>query len=163
MKSHLAAVLFAAAMTAAFPVAGQEKVADVNDMQTLRNAVRVDKKAYVASVLALSDTEAKRFWPLYDAYQRDIDLANRRRNVALEVLIASDKPFSDLYARSLANELIAADEAELKSRRSLHNRLMRGLPTRILPPKKAARYLQLESKIRAVQAYDVASAIPLIH
>lgn len=162
MKSHLAAVLFAATMTAAFPAASQDKIADVADVQALRNAVRVDKKAYVASVLALSDAEAKRFWPLYDAYQRDVDLANRRRNVALEVLIASDKPFSDLYARNLANELIAADEAELKSRRSLHNRLMRGLPTRVLPPKKAARYLQLESKIRAVQAYDIAVAIPLI-
>jgi hypothetical protein len=39
---------------------------------------------------------------------------------------------------------------------------MRGVPTRILPPKKAARYLQLESKIRAVQAYDIAANIPLV-
>jgi DNA polymerase II large subunit len=39
---------------------------------------------------------------------------------------------------------------------------MRGVPSRILPPKKAARYLQLESKIRAVQAYDVAATVPLI-
>ena len=55
---------------------------------------------------------------------------------------------------------MAADEVEVKSRRSLHNRLMRGVPSRILPPKKAARYLQLESKIRAVQAYDIAANIP---
>jgi hypothetical protein len=33
---------------------------------------------------------------------------------------------------------------------------------RALPDKKAARYLQLESKIRAMQDYDVASGIPLI-
>lgn len=163
MKKYLTATVYVWSLLAAPMAIAEGTAADATDMRALRNAVRVDKKAYVASVLALSDAEAKRFWPLYDAYQRDIDLANRRRNVALEVLIASDKPFSDLYARSLANELIAADEAELKSRRSLHNRLMRGLPTRILPPKKAARYLQLESKIRAVQAYDVASAIPLIH
>jgi hypothetical protein len=57
--------------------------------------------------------------------------------------------------------MIAADEAEIKARRTLHNRLMRGVPTRILPPNKAARYLQLESKIRAVQAYDIAAGIPL--
>jgi hypothetical protein len=31
-----------------------------------------------------------------------------------------------------------------------------------LPAKKAARYLQLEAKIRATQLYDVAEAIPLI-
>jgi Spy/CpxP family protein refolding chaperone len=162
MKKYLGAILFAASMAAVHPAAAEEKVADVTDMQALRDAVRSDKKALVASTLKLTDAEAKRFWPIYDAYQRDVDLANRRRNVTLVALIGLDKPASDLYARNLANELIAADEAEIKSRRSLHNRLMRGVPTRILSPNKAARYLQLETKIRAVQAYDIAANIPLI-
>ena len=162
MKKYLGAILFAASMAAVHPAAAEDKVADVTDMQALRDAVRSDKKALVASTLKLTDAEAKRFWPVYDAYQRDVDLANRRRNVTLEALIGLDKPASDLYARNLANELIAADEAEIKSRRSLHNRLMRGVPTRILSPDKAARYLQLESKIRAVQAYDIAANMPLI-
>jgi hypothetical protein len=161
MKKNLAFVLFGIAMIAMQSTWAQDK-ADVTDMQALRNAVRADKKAFVASTLNLTDAEAKKFWPLYDAYQRDVDLANQRRNVVLEVLISRDKPFSELYARNLATELVAADEAEIKSRRSLHNRLMRGVPTRILPPKKAARYLQLENKIRAVQAYDIAANIPLI-
>jgi len=162
MKKYLGAILFAASMAAVHPAAAEDKVADVTDMQALRDAVRSDKKALVASTLKLTDAEAKRFWPVYDAYQRDVDLANRRRNVTLEALIGLDKPASDLYARNLANELIAADEAEIKSRRSLHNRLMRGVPTRILSPNKAARYLQLETKIRAIQAYDIAANIPLI-
>ena len=33
---------------------------------------------------------------------------------------------------------------------------------RVLPATKAARYLQLESKIRAIQNYDLAAAFPLI-
>jgi hypothetical protein len=162
MKKNLAAILFAAALIAALPARGEGNPADVTDMQALRTSVRADKKAFVASTLKLTDTEAKRFWPVYDAYQRLVDGANRRRTVALEGLIALDRPISDLYARTLASELIAADEAEIKARRTLHNRLMRGVPTRVLPPKKAARYLQLESKIRAMQAYDIASTIPLI-
>jgi len=36
------------------------------------------------------------------------------------------------------------------------------VPTRVLPPKKAVRYLQLESKIRAMQDYDIATGIPLV-
>jgi Spy/CpxP family protein refolding chaperone len=161
MKST-GAILFAAAMLATQSAAAEDKIADVTDMQALRKAVQSDRKAFVASALNLTDAEAKKFWPLYDSYQRDVDLANRRKNVVLEVLISRDKPITDLYARNLATELVAADEAETKSRRALHNRLMRGVPTRILPPKKAARYLQLESKIRAVQAYDIAANIPLI-
>jgi hypothetical protein len=162
MRRNVVTFLLTAAIFAAPCAWAEDKIGDVTDMQALRDAVRGDKKALVASTLKLTAAEAKRFWPVYDAYQRDVDLANRRRNVTLQALIGLDKAPSDLYARSLANELIAADEAEIKSRRSLHNRLMRGVPTRILSPNKAARYLQLESKIRAVQAYDIAANIPLI-
>jgi Spy/CpxP family protein refolding chaperone len=157
MKTNVAAVLFAIVSMAAQCAFAEDKIADVTDMQALRNAVRADRKAFVASTLKLTNAEAKRFWPAYDAYQRTLDMANRRRVVAVESLIARDKPVTDLYARNLANELVASDETEVKARRTLHNRVMRALP-----PTKAARYLQLESKIRAVQAYDIAATIPLI-
>ncbi len=163
MKKNFAAVLLAAAAAIATQLAwAEDKIADVTDMQALRVAVRADKKAFVASTLQLTPTEAKKFWPLYDEYQRNLDMTGRRRVVAVERLIVQDRPESELFAKNFVNELIAVDEAELKARRTLHNRLMRGLPSRILPPKKAARYLQLESKIRAVQAYDVAATVPLV-
>jgi Spy/CpxP family protein refolding chaperone len=162
MKTSIAAVLFAAALLTASAASAEDKIADVTDMQALRAAVRADKKALVASTLQLTPAEAKKFWPLYDEYQRNLDMTNRRRVVAVERLIVQDKPESDLFAKNFVNELIAVDEAEIKARRTLHNRLMRGVPSRILPPKKAARYLQLESKIRAVQAYDVAATVPLV-
>jgi Spy/CpxP family protein refolding chaperone len=162
MKSNLAAILFAAALLAALPAAAEGNPDDLTDMAALRTAVRADKKALVASTLQLTPTEAKRFWPLYDAYQRITDRSNQRRAVAIEGLVALDRPISDLYARNLASELISADEDEVKARRTLQNRLMRGVPTRVLSPKKAARYLQLESKIRAMQAYDIAAGIPLV-
>ena len=162
MNTKFAAVLFVAAMVAGQAASAEDKIADVTDMQALRAAVRADKKALVASTLQLTPAEAKKFWPLYDEYQRNLDLTNRRRVVAVERVITRDRPESDLSAKNLVNELIAVDEAEIKARRTLQNRLMRGVPSRILPPKKAARYLQLESKIRAVQAYDVAATVPLV-
>jgi hypothetical protein len=162
MRNSIAAILFVAAMLATQVAAAQDKAADVTDMQALRAAVKADKKAFVASTLKLTDAEAKRFWPIYDAYQRDLDVVNRRRTIAITGFVGPDKPISDLYARNLANELLAAEEAEIKLRRSLQNRLMRGVPTRVLSQRKATRYLQLESKIRAVQDYDIAATIPLI-
>jgi hypothetical protein len=162
MRKILAAVMFAAALGAQEPAWAEGSVADVTDMGALRAAVRADKKAFVASTLQLTPLEAKRFWPIYDNYQRILDTANRRLALAVEAVVSLDKPISDLYARNLANELIASDEEEIKARRALHNRLMRGVPTRVLPPRKAARYLQLESKIRAMQDYDIATGIPLV-
>ena len=133
MKKYLTATVYAWSLLAAPMAIAEGNAADATDMRALRNAVQADKKALVTSTLKLTDGEAKKFWPVYDTYQRDVDLANRRRNVTLEALIGLDKTPSDLYARSLANELIAADEAEIKARRTLHNRLMRGVPTRVLP------------------------------
>jgi Spy/CpxP family protein refolding chaperone len=134
-----------------------DKAADVTDMQMLRTVVQQDKKSFVASTLNLTDAEGKKFWPIYDTYQRALDGVDRRRNKAVIEIVGMDRPMSDPYARSLANELIQTDEAEIKARRTLQNRLMRALP-----PRKAARYLQLESKIRAVEAYEVAAALPLV-
>jgi len=157
-----AAVLLAAGLIAAQYAWAQNKSADVTDMEALRAAVRADKKAFVASTLNLTPAEEKRFWPIYDNYQRIADAANRRKTLAVEAIVGLDKPITDLYAKNLANELIGADEQEVRARRALSDRLMRGVPTRVLPPRKAARYLQLESKIRAMQAYDIAAGIPLV-
>ena len=157
MSKHMAALLFAAVMIAAPCVWAQGSAADATDMKALNAAVQADKRAYVASTLALTDAEAKKFWSIYDAYQRDLDLANRKRNLAIEGLVARDKPLSDPYARNLLKDLFDADDIEIRSRRTLQSRLLKALP-----PKKVARYLQLESKIRAAQAYDIAVAFPLV-
>jgi Spy/CpxP family protein refolding chaperone len=157
MKNKLAGLALVAAVMLA-PVAwAQDKAGDLTDMVALRAAVQADKKALVTQTLALTPAEAKKFWPAYEAYRRSTDIANRERNLALEGLIGSGKPMSDLYAKNLANALVTADDAEIKARRTLYKQVMKALPAT-----KAARYLQLESKIRAMQAYDIAAAFPMI-
>ena len=160
MHRNLAAILLAVAVAVAViasPLArAQDAVSGVTDLATLRTAVQADKKAFVAATLQLSDAEAKKFWPIYADYQRDLEAANRKRTRALEGVIALDKPMSEPFARNLGKDLLAADEDELRARRAAQTRVLK-----VLPAPKAVRYLQLESKIRAVQAYDVAMAFPL--
>jgi Spy/CpxP family protein refolding chaperone len=157
MKKIVIAVLFAVLSLNAPMGRAQSADGDVTDMQALRAAIKSDRKAFVASTMKLTDAEARRFWPIYDAYQRSVDVGNQRRALAIEAVVSKDESLSNLYARNLANELIANDEAEIKARRTMHNRVLRALP-----PRKAARYLQLEAKIRAVRDYDIASTIPLV-
>lgn len=159
MKNTLGAICLAAALaTGAIPTAiAANNPADLTDMAALRSAVQADKKALVASTLKLTDAEAQKFWPIYDSYQRSLDLNNRRVTLVLEGLIAHDKPITDAYAKNIVTELMLVEEANVKARRTMHNRVIKALPA-----KKAARYLQLENKIRAVEAYDIAAAIPLV-
>ena len=156
MKNSLAAMLLTCILTLPTTAMAQNPAADVTDMQALRTAVKADKRAFVAATLALNDAEAKKFWPIYDAYQRSLNQTGRRRVVALQELMFRDKAMTNLAAKQYANELLAVDDAEIKARKSMRNRVMRALP-----PTKAARYMQLEEKIRAVEDYDEASVVPL--
>lgn len=158
MKRLLAALLLFILAPAMGAAQAENKPADAVDMQVLQKAMQGDKRAYVASMISLTPQEAKKFWPLYDAYQRDLDASNRRRVIVVERLIGMERPPSDLYAKTLSAELLAADDMELKARKTLQSRLMKALPAR-----KAARYLQLESKMRALNAYNIAVHIPLVN
>ena len=163
MIKTLATALAAVLMIAASPVWGEDKIADVTDMDALRKAVRADKQAYVESVMKLTPTEAKKFWPVYDTYQRDLDAANSVRNQVVEDIVILDRPLSNLYAKDLGRKLLLADDQESKAWSTLSKRLIKPVPGRVvLPTAKAFRYLQLESKIRALQNYDIASTIPLV-
>jgi hypothetical protein len=157
MKNRLAALLFACATIVAPTSFADDPFANGTDVQALRAAVKADKKGLVASTLQLTPAEAKKFWPIYDDYQRALDASNRQRTLVAEELLELTKPLSDQYAKVLASELLAADETELTARRKVQRGVMRALP-----PKKAARYLQLESKIRAYIAYDIAVTFPLV-
>jgi hypothetical protein len=48
----------------------QEKPA--NNMQILAEKIKADKKLVVANNMGLTESEAKAFWPIYDAYQNDL-------------------------------------------------------------------------------------------
>jgi Spy/CpxP family protein refolding chaperone len=157
MKRTAAAALLLAVAIAAAPALAQGQPSPANDMVALRAAVKTDKRALVAKTVDLTPAEAAKFWPLYDAYQRKVDESNREMARAVEQLVGFDRPMSDAFAKTLASQLLTADETEIKARRTLQNKVMKALP-----PKKAVRYLQLESKIRAFQDYDLAVAIPLV-
>jgi Spy/CpxP family protein refolding chaperone len=157
MNRLLAVVILAIAATAAQFAGAQGNPADVTDMQALRDAAKADKKAFVASKLDLTPAEASKFWPIYDQYQRALAVVSQQRAVSLEGLLSRAQPMTNPYAKQLASATLAADDAELRARHRLYNRLLRALPAI-----KVARYLQLEGKFRAVHAYDLAATIPLI-
>lgn len=130
-----------------------------SDMQILADKVKADKKLVVAANMQLTDAEAKNFWPVYDAYQADLQKINQR----LGMLI---KNYADEYnkgavsgetAKKLLNEMLAVEEAEVKLKRSYVPRLEKAIPAT-----KVARYMQVENKIRAVIRYELAANIPLV-
>lgn len=130
------------------------------DMAILLEKVKADKKLVVAMNLELSDKEAKDFWPVYDSYQDDLEHVNKRLGQLL-----SD--YADAYnigtvsnetAEELIREWIHAEAEEMKLRVATVNKL-----AKVIPAKKAARYLQIENKIRSLIRFALADKVPLVY
>ena len=146
------------AALAAGPVAAQDKSAEQN-MQILRDKIKADKKLLVAANMQLTDAEAKGFWPVYDAYQKDLQAINERLGKVIAAYADgyNKNTLTDEQAQKLTADVLAIEESEVKLRKSYADKL-----AKVLPGKKAARYLQIESKIRALVRYELAANIPLV-
>ena len=144
---------------AAFPVPAltQDKPAD--NMQLLREKVKADKKLLVATNMELTESEAKGFWPVYEDYQKELAAINQRIGKLIENYAADYRAntLTDEKATKLIDELVAIEQAEAGLKTSSVPKL-----SKVLPPKKVARYLQIENKIRAVVKYGLAEGVPLV-
>ena len=137
--------------------AAQDKPAD--NMQILREKIKADKKLLVAANMDLTESEAKAFWPVYDQYQKDLQKINQRIVKVIEGYAEDyrNRSLSDDKARKLIDEALAIDKAEADLKSAYAPKL-----TKVLPARKAMRYLQIENKIRAVVRYDIASGVPVV-
>jgi hypothetical protein len=121
--------------------------------------IRTEKKAWIALNMNLASGEEAAFWPLYDAYQKELQQINLR----LVRLVESyggyyrNNTLTDDLARKLTEEAFAIDEAELKLRRGYYGRFAKALS-----PRKASRYLQLESRVHTQVRYELAANLPLV-
>jgi hypothetical protein len=139
----------------------QAQEAQQMNMEILKEKVKADKKLVVANNMKLTDAESKKFWPLYDAYQMDLNQINER-------MMSMIKSYADAYnagkgelsndqAKKLIGEALAVEESEVKLRQAYAAKL-----DKVLPATKVARYLQIENKIRAIVKFELATLIPLV-
>jgi len=133
----------------------QDKPAD--SMDVLREKLRADKKAVVASVLELTEGEAKVFWPIYNAYQSDMVAHYDRLLKLLDTYAKAYDAMSDETATTLLKQYLALERDHVSLLTSYLPRF-----GKVLPPRKVARLYQIENKARAVVNYELARGIPFV-
>ena len=155
MRRVIAAVTMVAGLTAV----ALAQTSGTSNMDILRQKVKADKKLVVAENLALTDAEGAKFWPVYDAYQKEMQQINER--LAAVILAYADAykkgPVPEATAKKLIEDASAVDDAEATLKRTSLPKILA-----VLPATKAARYVQIENKIRAVIRYELAAGIPLV-
>ena len=135
--------------------AAQNTPAD--NMEIVKEKIRTDKKLFIATNIQLTKSEAKTFWPIYDAYQSELETLVNRKGKLIEKFAANYESMSDETAKSLLDNNLSIDSDYQKLRQSYLSKI-RG----VLPDKKVARFYQLESKIHAIVEFEIARRIPLV-
>ncbi len=129
------------------------------DMKILIEKVQLEKEMVIAANMELTDAEAQGFWPIYEAYQRDLKTVNQRLISAILNYADAYKQgqVTDAQAALMISEAIAIERFEVDMLEAYAARL-----AGVLPQWKIARYLQIERKIRATIRYSLAKEVPLV-
>ena len=130
------------------------------DMELLAEKVKADKKLLVGINMSLTNEEAKDFWPLYEAYQKELQSVNSDLGkLIVEFAEAYAKgPIPNETAKQIRNDVYALEEKELRVKRTTAEKM-----DNVLPPWKVTRYMQIESKIRTLVKFELAQNIPLTY
>lgn len=159
VRTRVTLLLMLAAMLAgSAPVASaQESLA--NNLNDVHTKLKADKKELVGKYMSLTASEARSFWPVYEEYQKELQGIDERLLALLQSYAADSRgnSLTDEKAKTLLDTWIAIENDDAKRRASYAPKVLKALP-----PKKAARYLQIENEYRVLMRYDLAVTVPLV-
>jgi len=159
-KTHLLlAVTFALGVSsAALHAAESSSVLPTGEnLQTLLETVRANRKALIAINLTLNKDEAAAFWPVYDKYQQEISAIGDKIVALIEDYTTHFADLSNEKALQIVNDYLDLEAERVKVRRTYVPEF-----AKVLPGRTVARFYQLENKMDAVLRFDLASTIPVI-
>jgi hypothetical protein len=126
-----------------------------NAIELMRSNVRANKADLIGRALALPDSQAAIFWPMYREYEAEFGkLADDRVALIKEYLVAYDT-LSNAKAKNLMLRMYDLDERRVKLSRDTFNRFSKKLPA-----KTVAHFLQIDGFLNRVIDLQIAAALP---
>jgi hypothetical protein len=127
------------------------------DIQLLRQDIRSQRKQIIAANMQLTDAEATKFWPVYDAYMQDVIKNSDGRFALIKEYAANYDTMTDAQALSLVKRWGAVDQSFATTR-------VQWMPKfeAVLPGKKAALFYQLDRRVAQLIDLQLMSVIPLV-
>ena len=126
-----------------------------NAIALIRTNVRANKAELIGRAMALPDSEAAVFWPLYREYEaKTAKLWDERVELIRDYAAVYDT-LSDAKARQLVERAFDIDERRVKLNRETYKDFAKRLPG-----KTVARFFQLDGFLNRVIELKVVSALP---
>ena len=166
MKNLMVVVLMGASWMLGGPTAvaqntpSQENTTHVikdQDLKLLREDLRTKRKQLIAANLTLTDTEATKFWPVYDQYVTELIAINDKKFGLIQEYADNWGKLTDwkslLFARNWLDMDIAI--AQLRQRYV-------PMVAKVLDGRKTATFFQLDRRIAMMMELQVSSQMPLV-
>ena len=127
------------------------------DIQMLRQDVRSKKKQTIAANLKLTDTDATKFWPVYDQYITELTKINDEKYAVIKEYADAFGKMNDDQALSLTNRALAVEEKVAQLR-------IKYFPifSKVVPGSKVATFFQIERLVQALVDLQLSAQLPLV-
>ena len=111
---------------------------------------------YLTRAMDLTPGEMQRFWPLYRQYRVAASKVGDRVVTLITTYADNYQQLTDQTADQLLTEFVRIEQERARLKAQYLPRFKQ-----VLPPKKVARFYQIENKLDTVILAELAQAIPL--
>lgn len=128
-----------------------------DDIQMLRKDIRSQRKQFIAANLKLTDTEAEKFWPVYEQYISDLVTINGAKYALIKQNVQNRGALTDDEAETAVSQWVSLDQSVAELRK-------RYIPMfrKVLSAKSTALFYQLDRRIQLMIDLQLASSLPKI-
>jgi hypothetical protein len=129
-----------------------------DDIALLRQDLRAMKMQVIGQNMSLSDTEAQKFWPIYNHYVKDLQEVNNQKYALL-------KQYAEMWATMTDEDALIYVRHWLEADGQAQALRLKYVPvvSQVLPGKKAATFFQLDRRLNMIIDLQLFSQIPLAH
>jgi Spy/CpxP family protein refolding chaperone len=131
--------------------------ASEQDIELLRSDIRSTKKQIVAANMKLTDAQAQKFWPVYDAYTQETTKLGDGRYALIKEYANHYEDMTDAQAESLVKKMATLDEQTANLRQQWIPKF-----EKVLSGKQTALFFQLERRITLLLDLQFAANIPIV-
>ena len=126
-----------------------------NAIELMRSDVRANKTQIIGRALALPDSQAKVFWPLYRQFELESAKLTDDRVAVIRDYVAAYNTLTDQQADALVKRVMDLDERRVKLNRDQYHEFVKHLPA-----KTVAHFFQLNNFLNRVIDLEVTAALP---
>lgn len=128
-----------------------------SNMEIFRESVLANKKLVIAENMKLTSSEAEKFWPVYEQYQKELSKIADQKLALIKKYAKNYRTMTDELAVELLDNYMSIEAQRLALQSVFVPKFKK-----VLPPIKVTRYFQCENKVAAIVNYELAAGIPLI-